>query len=89
MHICPDAVPDDGLLDVLVFGDVGKLDLARNVHRLYRGTHTRHPKAQLTRAREVRVVPARPLPLELDGEQPGLTPVTFSLRPRALRLRVP
>jgi diacylglycerol kinase family enzyme len=30
-----------------------------------------------------------PLPVELDGEQPGTTPVSFEVVPRALRLRVP
>src|SRR5439155_388828 len=30
-----------------------------------------------------------PLPVELDGEQPGTTPARFELVPRALRLRVP
>jgi diacylglycerol kinase family enzyme len=30
-----------------------------------------------------------PLPVELDGEQPGTTPVRFELVPRALRVRVP
>jgi diacylglycerol kinase family enzyme len=30
-----------------------------------------------------------PLPVELDGEQPGTTPATFEVVPRALRLRVP
>jgi len=29
------------------------------------------------------------LPIELDGEQPGTTPVRFELVPRALRIRVP
>ena len=31
----------------------------------------------------------QPLPVQLDGEQPGTTPVRFELVPRALRLRVP
>jgi diacylglycerol kinase family enzyme len=29
------------------------------------------------------------LPIQLDGEQPGTTPVRFEVVPRALRLRVP
>jgi diacylglycerol kinase family enzyme len=37
----------------------------------------------------VLVEAAEPLPLQLDGEQPGTTPVTFELVPGALRLRVP
>jgi YegS/Rv2252/BmrU family lipid kinase len=89
MHIAPDALPDDGLLDAIVFGDVGRLDLALNMHRLYRGTILRHPKASHRLARAVSVETARPLPIEIDGEQPGVTPVRFEVVPAALRLRVP
>ena len=46
MKIMPMAEPDDGLLDVLVWGDVGKADLARNLHRLYRGTHIEPPQGR-------------------------------------------
>ena len=49
MKILPMAEPDDGMLDVLVWGDVGKLDLAMNLHRLYRGTHVNHPKGDFSR----------------------------------------
>ena len=89
MKIMPDADPADGLLDVLVWGDVSKLDLARNLHKLYRGTHLGHPKATVRRARHVVITPERPLPIEVDGEQPGVTPATFEVRPSALRLRAP
>lgn len=68
MHLAPKATQDDGLLDVLVIGDVGKLDLARNVHRLYRGTLGGHPKVTERQAQRIRIVPAEPLPAELDGE---------------------
>jgi diacylglycerol kinase family enzyme len=37
----------------------------------------------------VSVDSAVPLPIELDGEQPGTTPARFEIVPRALRLRVP
>jgi len=89
MHIVPMADPADGLLDALVWGDVGKLDLAMNLHRLYRGTHVNHPKAEFSRARRVHVEPDSPLPIEADGEQPGTTPATFEVVPAAVRLRVP
>jgi YegS/Rv2252/BmrU family lipid kinase len=89
MKILPDADPADGLFDVLVWGDVSKLDLALNLHKLYRGTHTGHPKATIRRARRVTVIPDSALPIEVDGEQPGLTPATFEIVPSALRLRAP
>jgi diacylglycerol kinase (ATP) len=89
MKILPMADPGDGLLDVLVWGDVGKADLARNLHRLYRGTHVNHPKADFSRATRVVVETETPMPIEADGELPGVTPVTFEAVPAALRLRVP
>jgi diacylglycerol kinase family enzyme len=72
-----------------VWGDVGKLDLALNLPKLYRGTHIGHPKSDLSRRRVVRVEADVPLPVELDGELPGTTPVCFEILPAALRLCVP
>ena len=89
MKMVPDAEPDDGLLDVLLIGDVSKLDLVLTLPKIYRGTHLPHPKAELLRGTAVTVESADPLPVELDGEQPGSTPVRFEVVPRALRLRVP
>ena len=89
MKICPEAEPDDGLLDALLIGDVTKVDLARTLPKIYRGTHLPHPKAELLRGRVVSVDADVPLPVQLDGEQPGTTPVSFEVLPRTLRLRVP
>ena len=89
MKICPDARPDDALFDVLLIGDVTKAELARTMPKIYRGTHLPHPKAELVRGAVVRVDCETPLPVELDGEQPGTTPVRFDVAPRALKLRVP
>jgi len=89
MMIAPDALPDDGLLDTILIGDVTKRDLVRTLPKIYRGTYLPHPKAELLRGRVVSVDAEVPLPVELDGEQPGTTPVKFEVVPKALRLRVP
>jgi diacylglycerol kinase (ATP) len=89
MNMCPEARPDDGLFDVLVIGDVTKADLVRTLPKIYRGTHLPHPKAELLRGATVSVESDEALPIQLDGEQPGTTPVRFEVVPRALRLRVP
>ena len=89
MMICPKAEPDDGLLDVLLIGDVTKGDLVRTMPKIYRGTHLPHPKAELLRGAVISVEADVPLPVQLDGEQPGTTPVRFDVVPSALRLRVP
>jgi len=89
MMICPDARSDDGLLDVLLIGDLTKRDLLLTLPKTYRGRHLPHPKAESLRGAKVTVESPDPLPVELDGEQPGTTPARFEIVPRALRLRVP
>jgi diacylglycerol kinase (ATP) len=89
MEICPEAEPDDGLFDVLLIGDLTKRDLLRTLPKTYRGTHLPHPKAEVLRGAVVEVETPAPLPIELDGEQPGTTRARFEVVPRALRLRVP
>ena len=89
MWLAPEARPDDGLFDVLVFGDLTKTDFVRNVGKIYRGTHLSHPKIEQLRGARVEIDADEPLPIELDGEQPGTTPARFEIVPRALRVRVP
>jgi diacylglycerol kinase (ATP) len=89
MMICPDASPDDGVFDVLLIGDLTKRDLLLTLPKTYRGRHLPHPKAEVLRGATVEIDAPRPLPVELDGEQPGTTPASFEVVPRALRLRVP
>ena len=57
--------------------------------KIYRGTHLPHPKAELLRGKTVTDRRDDALPVELDGEQPGTTPVRFEIVPRGLRVRVP
>ncbi|MGB2951855.1 MAG: diacylglycerol kinase family protein [Gaiellaceae bacterium] len=89
MMICPEARPDDALFDVLLIGDLTKRDLMLTLPKTYRGKHLPHPKAELLSGAEVTVEAERPLPVQLDGEQPGTTPARFAVVPGALRLRVP
>jgi diacylglycerol kinase (ATP) len=89
MRVAPDASPDDGLLDALLIGDVNKADFVRTLPKMYRGTHIRHPKVEMLRGATVEIEAEETLPVTLDGEQPGTTPITFGVVPKALRLRVP
>ena len=89
MMMCPEAEPDDGQLDVLLIGDVTKRDLLFVLPKTYRGKHLPHPRLEALRGRVITVDADEPLPIEIDGEQPGTTPARFEVVPRALRLRTP
>lgn len=89
MMVTPNAEPDDGLFDVLLIRDITKPEVLRALPKIYRGAHLPHPKAEVLRGRVVEVTSGDPLPVQLDGEQPGTTPARFEIVPDAVRLRVP
>jgi len=89
MLLAPEAQPDDGLFDVVLIGDVTKRDFVTTAPKIYKGTYLSHPKVELVRSRTVVVEALERLPIELDGEQVGTTPVRFEIVPAAVRVRVP
>ena len=89
MMLAPDAVPDDGAFDVVLIGDVSKVDFLTTAPKIYKGRHVHHPKVEVLRTRRVDVDAPVALPIELDGEQVGTTPAAFEVAPAALRVRVP
>jgi diacylglycerol kinase (ATP) len=89
MKLAPDAQADDGLFDVVLIGDVSKLDFVTTSPKLYTGGHVGHPRVEVVRTAVVSVDAARPLPIEVEGEPVGMTPARFEIVPRALRVRVP
>jgi diacylglycerol kinase (ATP) len=89
MKLAPDARQDDGLFDVVLIGDVNKLDFLTTAPKLYNGRYLAHPKVEHLHSATVSIDAAAPLPLEVDGEPIGTTPARFAVVPAALRLRVP
>lgn len=90
MKISPDSLLDDGLLDLVLVGDLGRMEIVSKIHRLYDGSHLSMKEVRTVRARRISIRPADPtqkIPLELDGETPGTLPATFEVLPGALRLR--
>ena len=88
MILAPHAVPDDGLLDFTVIGDITRADLARSLPKLYRGTILTHPKVQSWRGAPGVIATVEPTPVEMDGEHTGTTPFEVWVEPGALRILV-
>jgi diacylglycerol kinase (ATP) len=86
MRQTPDAIPDDGLLDVTVIREMGRLEIIRNLKILYDGTILSHPKVDGYRASNIRVNSESLLYAEADGESLGHTPVEFSIIPSAVNI---
>lgn len=89
MYVAPDAELDDGLLDVVVIGDLSKWTFATQLPKVFKGQHTEHPKVEVFRAREVRISCERQFDVYADGDRIGELPATITVEPKALRVIVP
>jgi diacylglycerol kinase (ATP) len=67
-RVCPEARPDDGLLDLLLVDAVGRLEILQLVPKILRGAHAGDSRLRLMRARRVVIESDEPLLVEADGE---------------------
>jgi diacylglycerol kinase family enzyme len=90
MQAAPDALLDDGLLDVIVLEDVSKLRfLARILPKVFSGKHMQEPSVKAFRAREVAISADRPLTLYADGDPVAELPARVRAVPAAISVLVP
>ncbi len=91
MLVAPDADVNDGLLDVIVLGDIGRLRTVVNMPLVYRGRHIGHPGVVALKGRRVEITPlsgSRML-FDVEGEQIGGAPAVITVLPSAIRLCAP
>jgi YegS/Rv2252/BmrU family lipid kinase len=86
--IAPLAKPDDGILDITVVKNVGPLTYARFLPDLMRGVPIRDPRIHYHSGRECMITTNEPLPIEIDGEFVGFTPIMVKVHHKAVRLLV-
>jgi len=88
MHVAPEASLNDNLLDVTIFGDIGKFDLLKSLPMVYKGTHGQHPKVSIEKATKITVESSERVLVHADGELLGEGPASFWLEPAALSIVV-
>jgi diacylglycerol kinase (ATP) len=88
MRVAPGADPADGALDLVLLGPFGRGELLVWLPTIYWGGHLRNPKVTLERVQRARVAAPESLPVQLDGEICGATPLEITICAGALRLRL-
>jgi YegS/Rv2252/BmrU family lipid kinase len=86
MRQTPDALPDDGLLDITIIKEMGRIEIIRSLKLLYDGTILSHPKVDGYRSNNLKVSSDSILYVEADGESLGHTPVEFGIIPSAVNI---
>ena len=89
MRVAPDAVPDDGLLDVVTLAELSKWRFLRTFPKVFRGTHVAEPEVDICRARTIRVSADRAFRVFADGDPIGALPCEIGVLPGALRILLP
>ncbi len=85
--VADDADPTDGLLTVVIFHGMSRWEVLRHFLAVARRRPRREPRVASYPAERVTIEGLRrALPAHADGVSIGMTPVTFEVRPRALRL---
>ena len=86
MMIAPNAAVDDGLIEYVRWGPIGRLGLIRNLSTLYDGTHVNHPLAERCGARRIEFELDGPVDVMVDGEALTLHLRELDVLPSALRV---
>jgi diacylglycerol kinase family enzyme len=88
MMIAPNAEVNDGLIEYVRWGPIGRLGLIRNLPTLYDGTHIQHPLAERREAKRIDFHLDAPVDVMVDGEVLTLQCQTLDVLPSALRVVV-
>ena len=86
MMIAPQAEIDDGLVEYVRWGSIGRLGLIRNLPGLYDGTHIEHPLAERKGARRIEFNLDAPVDVMVDGEVLTLHCEELDVLPGALNV---
>ena len=92
MKVAPEALPDDGLIEVCIADSMGRLSALRKLPRFVAGTHVTLKEVRMLRTPELQLEFLEPVLIELDGDL--LVPQPFSrfrltALPKAINIRVP
>ena len=88
MMIAPRAAIGSGTIDYLHWGPIGRLELIRNLHKLFDGTHIEHRLASNRPAKRIEFEWKEPVNVVVDGEVLTLEVESLEILPGALDVMV-
>ncbi len=84
MMIAPNASVNDGLIEYVRWGPIGRIGLIRNLPTLYDGTHINHPLAERRAVKRIDFELDSPVDVMVDGEVLTLQCKTLDILPSAI-----
>ena len=89
--MAPSASPTDGVFDVIVIKDAGKIETMRGINDFLSGKHldNGNPKIELMYGKRITVTSPEKVRIDLDGEDVGFLPALFEIQPSAIEFITP
>ena len=80
MKMAPNALVDDGKLDLIIVKKVNRLKLLLLFPKLFKGTHIKSPLVEYLQVKEFSIIPKIKNGLNIDGEMKGFTPAHVKIK---------
>jgi diacylglycerol kinase (ATP) len=85
MLMAPDALIDDGFMDIIVAGKLSRTNLLATLPKIFKGTHIHNPAVMHFRAKRAKIKTWPEKPLLPDGELFGSTPANISVHHKMIK----
>ena len=89
MNVAPGADVQDGYFDITVIDRVSKLTVLKILPKFIKGKHAGVRQIRNYRSKKVRIISEKEVPINMDGEIIGTTPMAFEILPSALNVFMP
>jgi diacylglycerol kinase (ATP) len=91
MQMAPSASPTDGVFDVILIKDAGKIETMRGMNDFRAGKHLdqNNPKIELMYGKRISVSSPEKVRIDVDGEAVGFLPALFEIQPGAIEFVTP
>ena len=91
MQMAPSASPTDGVFDVILIKNAGKIETMRGMNDIRSGKHLdqSNPKMELMYGKRVSITSPAKVRIDLDGEAVGFLPALFEIQPSAIEFITP
>ena len=91
MQMAPTAKPNDGIFDVIIVKNAGKIETIRGMNDIRSGKHLDqgNPKIELMYGKRISVSSPQKVRIDLDGEAVGFLPALFEIQPGAIEFITP
>jgi YegS/Rv2252/BmrU family lipid kinase len=91
MQMAPSASPTDGVFDVVLIKNAGKIETMRGMNDIRSGKHLdkSNPKMELMYGKRISITSPQQVRIDVDGEAVGFLPALFEIQPGAIEFITP